>query len=117
VPEDTLYSVLSSFNQNYGFIFRYMVREVGPIAENVLEKYLGNLRESRKEVFGSAKLQKDGTLDPTLVERNLNRLPEEERRPRLVDALNELLYAELLAVKRTLGAEHEGAIIKALRER
>jgi len=52
-----------------------------------------------------------------VVERNLNKLPEDDRRPRLVDALNELLYAELLAVKRTLGAEHESAIIKALRER
>ena len=45
------------------------------------------------------------------------RTAEEERRARLVDGLNELLYAELLAVKRTLGAEHEAALIKALRER
>jgi hypothetical protein len=34
-----------------------------------------------------------------------------------VDALNELLYAELLAVKRTLGAEHESQIVRAFRER
>jgi hypothetical protein len=32
-----------------------------------------------------------------------------------VDALNELLYAELLAVKRTLGADHESAIVRELR--
>ena len=63
VPEDTLYSVIASFNQMYAYIFKYMVREVGPIAENVLEKYLGNLRESRKEVFGGLRLQKDGSLD------------------------------------------------------
>jgi hypothetical protein len=117
VPEDTIWSVLSSFNQMYGYIFKYMVREVGPIAENVLEKYLGGLRESRKDVFAGVKLQKDGTLDAAVIERNLNKFPEEERRGRLVDGLNELLYAELLAVKRTLGADHEAAIIKALRER
>jgi len=117
VPEDTLYSVMGSFNQMYAYVFKYMVREVGPIAENVLEKYLGNLRDSRKDIFGGLRLQKDGTVDPAAVERNLNKLPEEDRRPRLVDALNELLYAELLAVKRTLGAEHESAIIKAFRER
>jgi len=117
VPEDTLYSVLESFNQMYSYVFRHMVREVGPIAENVLEKYLAGLRESRKDVFVGIKLQKDGSLDGALVERNLNKLPEDERRGRLVDALNELLYAELLAVKRTLGAEHETAIIKAFRER
>jgi hypothetical protein len=117
VPEDTLYSVLDSFNQMYSYVFRHMVREVGPIAENVLEKYLATLRESRKDVFATVKLQKDGSLDAAVVERNLNKLPEDERRGRLVDALNELLYAELLAVKRTLGAEHETAIIKAFRER
>ena len=42
-------------------------------------------------------------------------VPEDRRRPALVDALNELLYAELLAVKRTLGAEHESAIVRDLR--
>jgi hypothetical protein len=117
VPEDTLYSVLTSFNQMYSYIFRYMVREVGPIAENVLEKYLGTLREARKDVFLGVRLQKDGSLDPSAVERNLNKAPEDARRPLLVDSLNELLYAELLAVKRTLGAEHESTIIKAFRER
>jgi len=117
VPEDTLYTVVNSFNQNYAFIFRYMVREVGPIAENVLEKYLGALRESRKDVFTGTKLLKDGTLDAAVLERNLNRAPVEQQRPLLVDALNELLYAELLAVKRTLGADHEASIIRALKER
>jgi len=115
VPVDTIYSVLDSFNQMYSHIFKYMVREVGPIAENVLEKYLGSLRDGRKEVFGGVKLQKDGTLDITVIERNLNKFPEEQRRGLLVDGLNELLYAELLAIKRTLGAEHEAAIVKALK--
>jgi hypothetical protein len=117
IPEDSFWSVLNSFNQMYGFIFRYMVREVGPIAENVLEKYLNGLREARKDVFAGVKLQKDGSLDAALLERNVNKLPEDERRSALVDGLNELLYAELLAVKRTLGADHEASIIKALRER
>ena len=115
VPVDTIYSVLDSFNQMYEHIFKYMVREVGPIAENVLEKYLGTLRDGRKDVFGGVKLQKDGTLDIAVIERNLNKFPEEQRRGLLVDGLNELLYAELLAIKRTLGAEHEAAIVKALK--
>lgn len=117
VPEDSLYALIASFNQMFGHIFKYMVREVGPIAENVLEKYLGGLRESRKAVFGGMRLQKDGTLDAAQIEKNVNPLPEDERRGPVVDALNELLYAELLAVKRTLGAEHEAAIVRALRDR
>jgi hypothetical protein len=117
VPEDSVTSLLNSFNGMYGAIFKHMVKEVGPIAENVLEKYMGGLREQRKDVFAGVKLQKDGSLDNAAVERNLNKFPEEERRSRLVDGLNELLYSELLAVKRTLGAEHEATLIKLLRER
>jgi hypothetical protein len=101
----------------YEHIFKYMVREVGPIAENVLEKYVASLREVRKDVFSGLKLQKDGTIDAAVVERNLTKFPEDSRRAILVDALNEMLYAELLAVKRTLGHEHEAALIRALRDR
>jgi hypothetical protein len=117
VGGDDVWAVVGSFNEMYGYIFRYMVREVGPIAENVLEKYLGGLRESRKDVFAGVKLQKDGTIEGTVLERNLNKFAEDQRRSMLVDSLNELLYAELLAVKRTLGSDHEGNIIKALQER
>jgi hypothetical protein len=117
VPEEEAESVLHAFNLMYGYVFRYMVREVGPIAEKVLEKYIGGLRERCHPVFTGTKFQKDGTLDPGSIERNLNQLPEDQRRGRLVEALNELLYAELLAVKRTLGLEHEAAIVRAFRQR
>jgi len=117
VPADTTYEVVESFNRMYRFVFAYLVKEVGPIAESVLAKYLGNVRQSRAEVFAGVGLRPDGSLDEGAVERNVGRLGEEERRDTLVSALNELLYAELLAVKRTLGAEHESAIIRALRPR
>ncbi|HXY40129.1 MAG TPA: DUF4388 domain-containing protein [Vicinamibacteria bacterium] len=115
VPADSALALLDSFNRMYRVVLAYMVREVGPIAENVLAKYLNTLRESRPEVLAGVSLRKDGSLDEGAVERNLARLSEDRRRPALVDALNELLYAELLAVKRTLGVEHEGAIVRELR--
>lgn len=115
VPEDGALAVLDSFNRMYRHVLAYMVREVGPIAENVLAKYLGTVRESRPDVLQGVSLRKDGSLDEAAVERNIGRLAEEQRRPALVDALNELLYAELLAVKRTLGADHESAIVRELR--
>ena len=115
VPEDSTLSLLDSFNRMYRHIFAYMVREVGPIAENVLAKYLNNVREARGDVLAGIALRKDGSLDEAAVERNLGRLAEEKRRTALVDALNELLYSELLAVKRTLGAAHETAIVRELR--
>ena len=62
--------------------------------------------ESRLCVFGPEALETLSKLEGA----------EEERRSLLVDALNELLYAELLAVKRTLGSVHEASIVKALLE-
>lgn len=115
VPGDSALSLLDSFNQMYRHVFAHMVREVGPIAENVLLKYLNNVRNSRPEILAGVGFKKDGALDDAALERNLGRLPDEERRGRLVDALNELLYAELLAVKRTLGADHESAVVRELR--
>jgi len=114
IPADESLAVLEQFNQKYRHIFSHMVEEVGPIAHSVLEKYLATLREQRKEILGGLKLRSDGTLDADQLALNMSHLPEAERVGLLVDALNELLYAELLAVKRTLGAEHEAAVIKAL---
>jgi hypothetical protein len=115
VPEDGMLSVLESFNAMYRHVFAYMVREVGPIAENVLAKYLNKVREARPEILAGVGLQRDGSLDEAAVERNAGRIAEDRRRGALVDALNELLYAELLAVKRTLGADHESVIVRDLR--
>jgi hypothetical protein len=115
VPEDSALAVLDSFNRMYRHVLAYMVREVGPIAENVLAKYLKGVRDARPEVLGGVTLRKDGSLEEAAVERNLARIAEDRRRGDLVDALNELLYAELLAVKRTLGADHESAIVRELR--
>jgi hypothetical protein len=115
VPGDSALAVLDSFNQMYRHVHAYMVREVGPIAENVLTKYLNNVREAHPLVLGEVGLRKDGSLNEASVERNLARMAEDARRSALVDALNELLYAELLAVKRTLGADHESVIVRELR--
>jgi len=41
VPEDTEMALVDSFNKMYRRVLAYMVREVGPIAESVLAKYLG----------------------------------------------------------------------------
>jgi hypothetical protein len=115
VPEDTELALVDSFNKMYRHVLAYMVREVGPIAESVLNKYLGTVRQSRPEVLQDVVLRADGGLDEAAVERNLARLPQDRRRSTLVDALNELLYAELLAVKRTLGPDHETALLRELR--
>ena len=103
------------YNEMYKYLFRHMSGEVGPIAEIILEKYLGELKGRPHSLFERVRLRRDGSLDPKQIELNVTRIKPFERRNRLVEALNELLYAELLAVKRTLGASHEAQLIKTFR--
>ena len=103
------------YNEMYKYLFRHMSGEVGPIAEIILEKYLGELKGRPNSLFERARLRRDGSLDPQQIEINVTRVKPFERRNRLVEALNELLYSELLAVKRTLGVSHEAQLIQVFR--
>ena len=44
------------------------------------------------------------------------RICAESRREVLVSSLNEFLYSSILAVKRTLGPEHESRVIESLKD-
>ncbi len=114
--EGDLSSVIDLYNEMFRRLFRHMSEEVGPIAEIILEKYLKELKERPGSLFEKVRLQQDGALDPAQMENNLSRVPEGQHRDQLVSGLNELLYSELLAVKRTLGASHESQLIAVFRE-
>lgn len=109
-------SVVELYNEMFRRLFRHMSAEVGPIAEIILEKYLKELKERPGSLFERVRLRQDGALDPAQLERNLEGFPEAERHDSLISALNELLYSELLAVKRTLGASHESQLIQMFRD-
>ena len=106
--------MITSFNQKYARIYGHLFAEVGPVVAAVLGKYLNELREQHPELLHGVELMKDGTLDGAAIERNVGALEGEGRHDRLVAVLNEFLYAELLAIKRTLGAEGEAQIVKEL---
>jgi hypothetical protein len=115
--EDDFTNVIEVYNEMYRHLFRHMSGEVGPIAEIILEKYLNELKERPGSIFERVRLNRDGTLDPQQLEKNILEIDEAPRRREdLIEALNELLYAELLAVKRTLGASHESQLIQVFRE-
>lgn len=109
-------SVIANYNKMFSYLYRYMMREVGPIAEHVLNKCLVEIRESNSSVFKNVSLRKDGTLDETSISGNLNWIRPEKKREVLVSSLNEFLYSAILAVKRTLGPEHESHVIETLKE-
>ena len=93
-----------------------MVREVGPIAESVLNKYLGTVRQARaggaSRTWRSRATARSTRRPSSATWRGCRRSAAGRRS---WTRLNELLYAELLAVKRTLGPDHETALVRELR--
>lgn len=113
---DDFAGMIELYNEMYKYLFRHMSGEVGPIAEIILEKYLNELKERPDSLFERVRLHRDGSLDPEQLGDNVLKIEEGKRKNELVEALNELLYAELLAVKRTLGASHESQLIQAFQK-
>jgi len=112
---DEIRSILTSYNRMFSYLYRYMMREVGPITEHVLSKYLLDIRDLNSSVFRNVALRKDGTLDDATIEGNLQWVRADHKKELLLSSLNEFLYSTILAVKRTLGPEHESRVIETLK--
>lgn len=109
-----LQELVKAYNEMFTFLYHYLLREVGPIAENILEKYLGRLKSAQPEIFMRVTLRSNGALSEERLLENAGHL-ESGRRGMLVQALNEYLYSALLAIRRTLGADHEHRVLQTLR--
>jgi hypothetical protein len=115
IPADAIDGILEHYNALFGQVHRYLLREVGPIGEDLLSQSLRGLKGAHPILFSRAAFGGDGTLDGALLAENLRGLDAGRRREALVQGLNELLYSELLLLRRTLGPEHEGRILRAFR--
>lgn len=113
---DGLDGILARYNDMFGLVYQYLMREVGPISDHLLGRVLHELEGSHPELFHRASLGGDGTVDPGLLRRNLESLPGRPQRAALIAGLNELLYAELLVLRKTLGPQHEGRILRVFKD-
>ena len=113
---DEAAGIIGNYNRMFSYLYRYMTREVGPITEHVLNKYLHDLKETNSSVLKNVILKKDGTLDGSTIQGNLNWIHEDNKKELLVASLNEFLYSTILAVKRTLGPEHESRVIETIKD-
>ncbi|MCI0412432.1 DUF4388 domain-containing protein [bacterium] len=108
--------IIGNYNRMYSYLYRYMMREVGPITEHVLNKYLMEIRESNSSILKNVSMRKDGTLDGGAIQGNLEWFRGDNKKDVLISSLNEFLYSSILAVKRTLGPEHESRVIETLKD-
>jgi Domain of unknown function (DUF4388) len=116
LSSDEAAGIIGNYNRMYSYLYRYMLREVGPITEHVLNKYLGELKEANSSILKNVSMKKDGTLNGAAIQNNLESFSGDSRKDVLISSLNEFLYSSILAVKRTLGPEHESRVIETLKD-
>ena len=107
--------ILAHYNGLYERIHGTLIDGVGPIASDLLGKTLGEMRDQHPRIFDRPRLGGDGTLDLDLMQEVLHEIELQERRPVLIAALNELLYAQILVMRRTLGEEEERRLLRSFR--
>ena len=106
--------LFAAFNDRCSFIYKYISKEIGPVALNVIEKSLDEIKGRIDPLFQSCELKPDGRIElRTLLKKNLGISSDESKRS-LLRSFDEVLAAEVLAVKRTLGNRHESALVKGL---
>ena len=108
--------LIRRYNEMFAFLHSYLVKEVGPIGEAILSRYLLDQKKQQPGLLGDQFLGRDGTLDERLLQKSIQSLGNGNGGDQLLDGLNELLYSELLAIRRTLGPHHEGRAVQGLRE-
>jgi hypothetical protein len=104
----------SEFNDKCSYIYKYISKEIGPVALSVLEKALDDVRSRLSPPLQCIELGPDGRIEfkpfPLV---SLNVFTGESRK-NFTRILNEILVAEVLAVKKTLGNAHEAAVVRNL---
>ena len=106
--------ILGLFNARCAFIFKYVSKEIGPVAFHLIGKSLDEIRGRLDPAFQSAVLKPDGRLElKSLIRVSANIVGDDCRRS-MLRSMDEVLAAEVLVVKRTLGPEHESALVRSL---
>jgi hypothetical protein len=106
--------VFGIFNAKCSYIFRYISKEIGPVALSVIGNSLEDVRSRLDPAFKGLELKADGRIELTsLLKTSMNLIGDENRRG-LLRSMDEILVAEVLAVKRTLGSGHESALVRSM---
>ncbi|RPJ03260.1 MAG: hypothetical protein EHM31_01365 [Candidatus Aminicenantes bacterium] len=106
--------MMGLFNAKCAFIFKYISKEIGPVAFHIVGKSLDEVRGRLDPAFRAAELQPDGRLElKSMIRVSANIVGDDSRRS-MLRSMDEILAAEVLVVKRTLGPEHESALVRGL---
>jgi hypothetical protein len=107
---------LAAFNEKCAFIYKYIAKQLGPVAFNLIEKCYRETQEYLDPIFLNLEIKPDGRFEPRAMLRfSLNELSLKERKA-LLRGFDEILMAELFLVKKNLGNQQEEILVKSLKK-
>jgi hypothetical protein len=109
-----LEKIWNGFNDKCSYIHKYISKEIGPVGLSVLEKALEEVRTRLTPPFQGLELRADGRVEFSPFPLMSLTLFTEETRKNFIHLLNEVLVAEVLAVKKALGNAHEAMVVRNL---
>jgi len=108
-----IHKIQEAFNRKCSYIYKYISKEIGPAAYNVLEKCFEEAKP-HSPYSKDISLNNEGKFElQSALKTNLSH-PEKDSQQLFLKDLNEILAAEILAVKKSLGNEHESVLVKNL---
>lgn len=109
-----LHKIFDIFNAKCSFIYKSVSKELGPVALNLMEKSIEDIKPNLSQHFKKIRLGIDGKIDLQPVLKSNLVLSDRDMVQLIIKSLNEVLTAEILAAKKSLGNEFESSLIKNL---
>lgn len=106
---------LQSYNAKFEYIYRVLSKEIGPVAHAILVDSITAVVDSIPPCFRSLEIRADGRLEERSVLKGVWHEDFAGSGGDFLRGLEEILYAEIFAVKRHLGREHESLILQWIR--
>jgi len=106
--------ILDALNEKCAYIHKFITKQIGPLGQTIIDNCLEEIKPVLAPLFQKMKLQPDGRIEvDTALSATINHLPEDLLKT-LIKGYNEILMAEVLAVKKSLGGVHESELVKSL---
>jgi hypothetical protein len=108
--------ILQYYNRKFEYIYRVLSKEIGPVAQSILFEAITAIMESIPACFQNLEITIEGRIDAKSILKSIWYESFEEHSNEFLKGMEEILYAEIYAVKRHLGKEHEKMILQWIRE-
>jgi len=106
---------LKHYNLKFEMIFKLLSKEIGPVAMSILTNSIDDIRDNLPVFLKDADIDKNGKLIEKKILKKVWYHDYENHSAEFVRGLEELLYAQIFAVKKNLGIEYENQILKWLK--